>query len=373
MKFKWSLAIFAPIYGFVVWVRNKLFDLNILKSEDFDVPVISVGNVAVGGTGKTPHIEYLISILSREYRIAVLSRGYKRKSKGYILACENSSAEEIGDEPYQIKRKFPNITVAVDADRRRGIRNLIEIMPEIEVILLDDAFQHRYVTPLISVLLTDYNRMLYDDALLPLGRLREPASARYRANAIIVTRCPDNISPIDRRILIKRLELYPFQHLFFTATTYGNIVPLSKNIGGEKVLLKNIKHDARILAVSGIANPNPFDNYLRTVGVNIETIHFSDHHDFTTQDIRLIEHNFLRMKTLSPHIYIITTEKDAARLVGKELPDTIKDNIYVLPISVVFTKFDNCDFDKYIKDSIFANRRIGKKPSDYKINNGGYG
>lgn len=366
MKLHWPLAIFAPIYGFAVWIRNKMFDWDILKSEDFDIPVISVGNISVGGTGKTPHIEYLITLLSPEYRVAVLSRGYKRKSKGYVLAGDNTSADEIGDEPYQIKKKFPDITVAVDADRRRGIRNLMSLKPQIDVILLDDAFQHRYVNPLTSILLTDYNRMFFDDALLPLGRLREPESAKYRANIIIVTKCPDNIRPIDRRILIKRLDLYPYQRLFFSSPAYGNLVPLYKKEERGEILLKNITQNARILAVSGIANPKPFDDYLRSTGARVETMHFGDHHSFTKQDIKAIMQNFLRMKAISSYTYIVITEKDAAKLIGKEISEAIKDHIYVLPIKIKFSKCDGEAFNKCIKDTIYSNRRTRVKPNGYK-------
>ena len=196
----WLIPV-SWLYGLGVEIRNKLFDWGILPAEEFDIPVISVGNLAVGGTGKTPHIEYLIELLGHKYHIAVLRRGYKRKSRGFILADDKSTAREIGDEPYQIKRKYPNITVAVDANRRRGIKQLKKQIPDIDVILLDDAFQHRYVTPLSSIVLTDYNRALHLDKLLPAGRLRESRHELSRANMVIVTKCPIDMKPIEYNII----------------------------------------------------------------------------------------------------------------------------------------------------------------------------
>lgn len=373
MKLKWLLAIFVPIYGFVVWLRNKLFDWGTLKQEEFDIPIISVGNITVGGTGKTPMIEFLIRALSKDYRIAVLSRGYKRDSKGFVLAKKNSTVADIGDEPLQIMKKFPDVTVAVDADRRRGIRMLMEVEPKIDVILLDDAFQHRYVSPLVSILLTDYNRLFFDDKLLPLGRLREFPSARYRANIIIVTKCPDDLKPIDKRILIKKMNLYPYQRLFFSTQCYDDMVKLSANGSydlSEKLSVRNLGINPRILAVSGIANPKHFDGYLRSFCKNTSTIHFGDHHDFNKQDIKLIENRFLQMKEKSPGAsYIVVTEKDAARLSCMKLPKSIRNDIYVLPVRTLFAEDDAVALSKYIKYAVFSNRRgRSVSPSD-KSNN----
>lgn len=365
MKFKWLLAIFVPLYGFVVWLRNKLFDWGYLKQEEFDIPVISVGNITVGGTGKTPMIEFLIRALSKDYRIAVLSRGYRRESKGFVLASKNSTVADIGDEPLQIFKKFPDVTVAVDADRRRGIRKLMEIEPKIDVVLLDDAFQHRYVAPLVSILLTDYNRLFFDDRLLPLGRLREFPSARYRANIIIVTKCPDDLKPIDKRILIKKMNLYPYQRLFFATQGYDDMVRFSAGNfeSAERLPAWNLGINPRILAVSGIANPKHFDGYLRSVCKNTSTLHFGDHHDFDRQDIKSIEHRFLNMKDKSPgSSYIVVTEKDAARLSCMKLPKSIRNDIYVLPVKTIFAEGDGEALSKYIKYAVFSNRR-GKAPS----------
>lgn len=218
------------LYGAAVMMRNKLFDWEVLQSKSFDIPIISVGNLAVGGTGKTPHTEYLIKSLCNQYNVAVLSRGYKRHTKGYVLATPESTARSIGDEPYQMHQKFPSVTVAVDEKRCHGIEKLLALQkPSIDVILLDDAFQHRYVKPGLSILLTDYHRLFCDDTLLPAGRLREPISGKNRAQIVIVTKCPQDIKPIDYNIITKRLNLYPYQQLFFSSFRYGN--PLLKSVG----------------------------------------------------------------------------------------------------------------------------------------------
>lgn len=207
---KWLLP-FSWLYGLIVGIRNELFDLNILKTRSFDIPVISVGNITVGGSGKTPHVEYLIRLLQDKVKVAVLSRGYKRKSHGYVLANADTPMREIGDEPYQMKTKFPNIHVAVDKKRCEGIDNITSD-PETndtDVILLDDAFQHRYVKPGINILLVDYHRLIIYDKLLPAGRLREPLSGKHRADIVIITKCPKSLNPIDYRVLSKAMELYP--------------------------------------------------------------------------------------------------------------------------------------------------------------------
>lgn len=225
---KWLLPL-SWLYGLAVRVRNALFDLGVLKSESFDVPVISVGNITVGGTGKTPHVEYLIDLLRHKCRVAVLSRGYKRKTRGYVVADSTATARTIGDEPYQMKHKFPDVTVAVDRDRRHGIRRLTEDKSAdgIDVVLLDDAFQHRYVKPGINILLVDYHRLIIYDKLLPAGRLREQLSGKNRADIVIITKCPADLKPMEFRVITKAMDLYPYQHLYFTRLDYGELHPLA--------------------------------------------------------------------------------------------------------------------------------------------------
>ena len=211
------------LYGLGVGFRNMLFEAGILKSQTYATPVISVGNITVGGTGKTPHVEYLIRLLKDKTNLAVLSRGYKRKSRGFLLADNDSTMYDIGDEPFQIKQKFPDITVAVDKKRTRGISRLIngEAGKDIDVILLDDAFQHRYVRAGISILLVDYHRLIIYDELLPSGRLREPVGSKDRADIVIVTKCPPDIKPMDYRVITKAMALYPYQQLYFSTHEYS--------------------------------------------------------------------------------------------------------------------------------------------------------
>ncbi|MBR4119276.1 MAG: tetraacyldisaccharide 4'-kinase [Bacteroidales bacterium] len=347
-----ALYPLLPLYKFGVWLRNKLFDWKVLKSESFDIPVISIGNIAVGGTGKTPHSEYLIGMLKDRYNIALLSRGYKRKSKGFILADENSTVALIGDEPFQIKQKFKDITVAVDADRRNGIRKILELKPQTNLIILDDAFQHRYVTPKVSILLSDYNNMFYNDSLLPVGNLREPASARFRANIVIITKCPENIIPIDKRIMIKRVNLFPYQKLFFSSFSYNNPIAVFKENEIKELDINCIGKDCNILAVSGIANPSQFDDFLRSTGATVKDIHFSDHHNFSNKDINnIIEKFYSIAKNNREKSYIITTEKDAARILNLNIPQEIKMHIYALPLVV---KINNNE-DSLLEECLIKN------------------
>ena len=334
-----ALLPLSWLYGLGVWFRNKLFDWRILPSEEFSIPVISIGNISVGGTGKTPHTEYLIRIFSKKYKVAVLSRGYKRKTKGFILADEKASSQTIGDEPYQMFLKFPQIQVAVDADRRRGIKNLLSLPEDQrpEIILLDDALQHRYVTPSLSILLTDSNRPYYEDFLLPVGRLRESSKNHSRADIVIVTKCPQMMKAMDYRVISGNLNLFPYQDTYFTSYQYGNLTPVFPQGNDEEG--KNIqiidKHSTSILLVAGIAYPEELVNYINSFTAHLSTLLYPDHHDFTIEDIKKITSTFEQIS--SPDKIIITTEKDAVRLLGnKHLPESIKSYIYYLPIEVSF-------------------------------------
>lgn len=248
----WLLPL-SWLYGIGVGFRNKLFELGVLKQHSYDLPIISVGNITVGGSGKTPHVEYLIRLLQGHVNIAVLSRGYKRKTHGYILADENSTMKDIGDEPFQMKKKFSGINVAVDHKRTRGIENIIHDRKDTDVILLDDAFQHRYVKPGINILLVDYHRLIIYDKLLPAGRLREPLSGKNRADIVIITKCPKDLKPMEFRVLTKSMDLYPYQSLFFSTIDYDTLYPLF-NKDGNKITKQQLKH-TNVLLVSGIASP----------------------------------------------------------------------------------------------------------------------
>ena len=360
---------FSWLYGLGVGIRNYLFDAEILKSKSYSIPVISVGNITVGGAGKTPHVEYLIDLLRDEMQVAVLSRGYKRKSRGDVVADENTTMRDIGDEPFQIKQKFEGVYVAVDKDRCHGIDHLIsdEDTKDVEVILLDDAFQHRYVKPGVNILLVDYHKFINYDKLLPAGRLREPQSAKVRADIVIVTKCPKNLNPIDYRVLSKAMDLKAFQQLYFTTLSYCDLKPIFN--GGDTVPLNEIMGE-NILLLTGIASPEHLqvDIMEYTRGVKLETMAFSDHHNFTERDVERINERFAAMP--SPK-RIITTEKDQVRLFYLEgLSEEVKQNIYALPIKVEFMleggKTFNEKIESYVRknsrNSILAKRKNVNKP-----------
>jgi tetraacyldisaccharide 4'-kinase len=337
---------FALIYRLVTDVRNILFDLKIIPSNSFPVPVICIGNISAGGTGKTPFTEHLIRLLKKQYRVAVLSRGYKRGTKGFLLAKENSTARDVGDESCQIKCKFPDIIVAVDANRRRGIRHLLALPAKErpEVILLDDAMQHRYVLPSLTIMLTEYDSLYYDDYLLPAGNLRESVHAVSRADIIVVTKCRKDIKPIELRLVEKNMSLMANQRLYFSGITYHGIKPLfpSKNI--KPSFLTEINKNENILLITGIANPQPLIDMLKSRFNKIHICEFPDHHSFKQSDIQYIDNKF--RKLAPPLRRIICTEKDAMRLKSLDfLPVGWKSCLYYLPVSVefMFERADNFD------------------------------
>ncbi len=353
---KWLYPL-STIYGFAVGIRNKLFDWGLLPSKSYDVPIICIGNITVGGTGKTPHTEYLIRLLQSKFQVAVLSRGYKRKSKGFILATSQTPMAEIGDEPFQMKQKYPNVHVAVDANRRNGIERLClpEITPEVEVILLDDAYQHRYVKPGINILLVDYHRMIGEDALLPAGRLREPEHGKNRANIVIVTKCPRNIKPMDYRIISKQMDLYPYQKLYFSTLNYGELTPLSNENGQKKRPLNSLGKDEKVLLLTGIASP---EQLLLDIGehcTHITTMTFPDHHAFTPKDIITLKQTFENLG--EGEKIIITTEKDATRLNDIQLDEELKKSIYTLPVGIEFLQDQQESFNENIIGYVKANSR----------------
>ncbi len=339
----------------IVGVRNRLFDWGVLKSSGFDIPLISVGNLAVGGTGKTPHTEYLIRLLGDKYRVAVLSRGYGRRTSGYLLATPHSTAQTIGDEPYQMYAKFPALTLAVDEDRCRGIRNLLALNnPPVGVILLDDAFQHRYVKPGLSILLTDYHRLFCDDAMLPAGRLREPVSGKNRAQIIVVTKCPADIKPIDFNIVAKRLNLYPYQRLYFSTFRYGNLRAVFPSGREEERPLSSLG-SVSVLLLTGIASPASLFEKLREYAREVESLAFSDHHEFTQRDMELVAERF---NALKGERLVVTTEKDAVRLIHHSSVDEgLKPYIYALPVEVEILQDKQDKFNQHIINYVRKNTR----------------
>lgn len=326
----------SKLYGGITYTRNKLFDMHLLKQVDFDVPVVSVGNLAVGGTGKTPHVEYLIRAFRRKRHLAVLSRGYRRKTKGFIIAGRTSTPSDIGDESYQIYHKFGgDVVVAVCEDRVFGIRELMRLDPTIDMIILDDAFQHRYVHPAASIVITEYNHPLNEDRMLPYGRLREPARGINRADIVIVSKCPANMTPWDYRETVNRYNLFPSQHLFFSHYAYQPLCPVFPDIATSVPYLDWLTSADSILAVAGIGNPRPFVRHLKSFGANVKVDIFADHHQYTKKDIVYILGRYKQLK--GKQRIIITTEKDAVRLAANPyFPHELKAVTYFLPIEVEF-------------------------------------
>ena len=333
-----------------------LYDCGILKSTEFEIPVVSVGNISVGGTGKTPHTEYLISLLYKHVNVVTLSRGYKRKTRGFRLVETTSTVAEVGDEPLQMKCKFPDTVIAVDKNRVNGINKLIS-MPDVnpDIIILDDAFQYRRVNPAINILLIDYNRPISKDCLLPSGRLRESRFQQRRANIIIFTKCPEEITPMTQRLLKKEVDLRPYQSLYFSYMEYGDPIPVFENLHATIPDLNN--HEVDVLMLSGIARPEQFREYLSGKTNLIGEIIFGDHHSFTHKDITFIGQKFVSLKEKGHQVFIFTTEKDAVRLKEtKGLSDEIKENLYYIPLNIRFLESEERKFDKKILDYVNKNK-----------------
>jgi len=331
-----SLQPLSWLYGIGVNFRNTLFDRNILKQRKFDIPVICVGNLTVGGTGKTPHIEYLIRLLSPGYKVAVLSRGYKRRSKGFLIVDTHSKVSDVGDEPLQIKQKFPEVLVVVDKNRVNAIDKILSIEKEErpDVILLDDGFQHRYVQPSLSILLVDSNRPVFEDQLLPAGSLREPLKGKERASMVLVTKCNPDMQPIDFRIYTNGLNLYPFQDLYFTSLNYGLARPVFPDVQQERLVLDDLRKK-HVFLVTGIASPQPLVDKLEHKTYNLYTKFFPDHHSFTEEDIDSVR--ALIQTVDDDDKIILTTEKDAVRL--RALPyldEEMKKILYFIPVRITF-------------------------------------
>ena len=349
---KWLLPL-SWLYGLGVWFRNLLFDTGAIKSRSFDVPVISVGNITVGGSGKTPHVEYLIRLLHDKVKVAVLSRGYKRKSHGYQLARKETTMLEIGDEPYQMHKKFKDIHVAVDTNRCKGIETLMN-SPETrdtQLVLLDDAYQHRYVKPGLNILLVDYHRLIIYDKLLPAGRLREPKEGKNRADIVIITKCPKDLKPMNFRVLQRAMALFPFQQLYFTTIDHSPLEPLFPE-GKEAPKAEQLPN---VLLVTGIASPEQMIKDLSGKCKNITPMRFSDHHLFTASDIEAIN---LAYRMMEKPAIVITTEKDATRLETMAgLADEVRKNTYVQPIRISFMLDEEQKFNNYITDYVRKHQR----------------
>lgn len=322
-SFRILLLPFALLYGLIVWVRNWMYDKNILRSASFGLPLICVGNLSVGGTGKSPMVEYLVTHLKKDFKIAILSRGYKRKTKGYALATQKTTALDVGDEPMQFHRKFPDVPVAVGEERLVAIPQLLHDRPETEAIILDDAFQHRAIKAGLNILLTDYENLFTSDFFLPTGDLRDLKSSYKRAHIIIVTKCKADLSEKEKAALLKDINPLPHQHVFFTAISYGTPYHITKNHA------THIDENTDVLLVTGIANPKPLKTYLEDRVNTYYLMHYGDHHIFSLDDWNDIKKRFTSID--SPRRIIVTTEKDAMRLMKYE-NELAGMQFYVIPI-----------------------------------------
>lgn len=334
-------AILLPLsklYGAGTWVRNKMYDWNIAKQTSFDIPVICIGNIAVGGTGKTPHTEYVVHLLRKTYRVAVLSRGYRRHTKGFVMASKHSTPRDLGDESYQMYHKFGGkIPVAVCENRVAGIQELRRLLPDLQVIVLDDAFQHRAVKPDIAIVLTEFDRPLFQDHLMPYGRLRESTAALSRADIVIATKCRRGIKPLDYSLFDKNLDLIPAQARFFSRFAYDSLRPVFPDAVSEIPYLHELTARDMLLTVSGIANPRPFVRYVKSFEPKVKVNVFPDHHEFNRADMDTIRNRFNSMN--GERRYIITTEKDAVRMMGNPyFPHELKPYIFYLPIHIEFVE-----------------------------------
>jgi len=357
MKFSPRLLLFpfSVIYCIIAEVRNLLYDTGLLSSKGAPVPLISVGNLTVGGTGKTPLTEYLTRLLLPEVRCALLSRGYGRKTRGAFLVEENDQATpaSIGDEPMQMKMKFPGLTIAVAEKRRKGLEKLMALPHPPETIILDDAFQHRAVQSGLSILVTDYYRPVYKDVCLPAGNLREPFRRRERADIILVNKCPENLGPEEQNVIIGKLAPFPHQQVFFSTISYDTpcqLVPEPQN--GNKA--SPFTDNRPVVAMAGIGNPEPFFNHLRQFKGYLQTLAFPDHYRFTHKGINRLK---TALKNAGPDAVIITTEKDAVKLKHVNLPPEILKRIWYLPIQlkILFNKQNT--FNKTVKTYVSTNQR----------------
>lgn len=359
MAYKKNILLypFSFIYGAITGFRNFMFNSGIIPSQKFSQPVICVGNITVGGTGKTPHTEYLIDLLKGKYSVAVLSRGYKRKSRGFRMASQSSNINLIGDEPFQIFRKHPDITVAVDRDRIHGVNSILKERPGTEVIILDDGFQHRRITPGFTILLTDFNRLMTRDSLLPYGELRESIRNKKRADIIVVTKSSIDISPDRRAEIVKEIEPLPAQKIFFTIFRYGNLQHLFGDASTkESILDPQEKMNQGAILVTGIANPLPLKEYLNSFFSEIIHLSFADHHCYTERDIQKIADAVESLRTVEKSV--ITTEKDAVRLREfTNIAEPLRRIFLYIPVRVHFPNDDKNDFDNLILEYVRENNR----------------
>lgn len=343
MQFRRLLYPFSILYRGVTTIRNKLFDWEILTSKSYNLPIISVGNITVGGTGKTPLTEYIIRLLKDNNQITLLSRGYKRQTKGALLADNSSNAQSIGDEPFQIKQKFPEINIVVAEKRTEGMDIILKNTPS-DVVLMDDAYQHRYVTPGFSILVIDFNRPLWKDCVFPAGDLRETKRGQKRADVIVVNKCPKDLSESDQQLWLDKIRPLPTQKVFFTTITYGEALPMLKDKNED--FPKNLP----VIGLAGIAQPQPFFNYLKDRFKVKEYVTFPDHHNFSQEDINDIQQKIEYYSAKA----LVTTEKDAVRL--SNLPDELKHFTWHIPIQLKILFNQQQQFEDIINNYVRKNK-----------------
>lgn len=320
------------LYGAGVGIRNALYDSHLLHTTDAPLPAICVGNLAVGGTGKTPMVEYLVRLLSPRYKVAVLSRGYKRVTHGFVLADHNATAATIGDEPMQLHRKFPEVTVAVCGERLVGMKRLKQAFPDLQVVILDDAFQHRHIRCGLNILLTPADSLYVDDSFLPHGRLRDAKRQSHRADIVVVTKCPKGIKPIEKRLIDTRLNLPTYQSLYFSSIVYPPI-----------------EAKGRAMLLTAIARPEYLEEQLKTVYPELATLAYPDHHILTTGELRFVEQKAKYYDT------VYTTEKDLVRLEQAPLSDALREKL--TPIAIETEIAEHETFDRQILTYVHENAR----------------
>ena len=354
--FAWLLFPLTMWYAVAVAMRNFFFNIGILKERTHKVTTIAVGNLCTGGAGKTPFVDYLLKMLNADYRTASLSRGYGRHTKGFLEAGDSATASEIGDEPMLLHRRNPDVRVAVCEDRNTGIERLLSEAEPPQIVVLDDAYQHRYVKPTVNILLTEYGNPFFNDQVLPFGNLREPRRNYRRASVIVVTKSPKSLNPLDRRMFVKQLKPLPHQQVFFTAIEYHDLIPMDGGMPPKR--LADLK---QVLFVSGIANPQPAIDRISTTAT-VNSLAFADHHNFSKADFEQIAYNFQQMS--GDEKIIVTTEKDAVRIAGTPGFEVIAQlPVYYLPIEIRFLgddekKFSDCLLNT-VKENVFFHRRNG--------------
>jgi len=343
MEFLKSIA--AQFYRIGVVFRNWLYDMKILRGKTQSIPIVCVGNIAVGGTGKTPTVEFLVKHLMKDYTVAVLSRGYGRRTKGFREVGTSDSYLAVGDEPKQIKRKFPEVTVVVCEDRNEGVERLQAEHPEVNLVIMDDGFQHRSLIPKVNIVLSDYSLPPDDNRMLPAGTLRDTPSQLYRANLFLITKTPEGMSAIERNIAQKALHPFPYQTIYFTDMVQGEPSPIFSDTAAPRIAEK-----ATVIALAGIANPTPFVEALKRRYEVVETILFPDHHKYRVNDVeRILQQALLH----GPSTMIVTTEKDGVKLTSrKRIPEELQKRLYAMSVELNFRDGDVDDFVAKLKSEI---------------------